>query len=111
MHGRGVAHLGGPSVTTDPAPRGRRGQSHARIWWIAGLFMIGSSLFGLGAVPYYSEAVGLRIGALTFFVGSLFFTSAAFLVYREAVDALPAPAGSRRQTVWVWAPRNLGWLG
>ena len=111
MQGRRVAHLGEPSVTTDHAPRGRRGQSHARTWWIAGLFMIGSSLFGLGAVPYYSEAVGLRIGALTFFVGSLFFTSAAFLVYREAVDALPAPAGSRRYTFWVWAPRNLGWLG
>ena len=46
--------------------------------------------------------------ALTFFVGSLFFTAAAFLQYREAGD--PLPAGSHRHTLAVWAPRNLGWL-
>ena len=57
--------------------------------WIAWLFIVGSSLFALGAVPLYAEAVGLRVDAVTFFVGSLFFTSAAFLQYREAVDALP----------------------
>jgi hypothetical protein len=72
------------------------------------LFIAGSVLFGLGAFPFYSEAVGLRVCALTFFVGSLFFTGAAFLQYREAVDTLPA--GSRRHTLAVWAPRNLGWL-
>src|SRR4051794_33123598 len=82
-----------------------------RTRWIAGLFVIGSALFALGAVPFYAAAVGLRASALTFFVGSLFFTSAAFLQYREAVDALPAdPDGSRRRRFWVWAPRDLGWL-
>ena len=105
-----VADLEGVSVTIDPDPRGSRRQSHPRVWWIAVLFMVGSSLFGLGAVPYYSEAVGLRLCALTFFVGSLFFTSAAFLQYREAVDALPAPGDSPHRRFWVWAPRNLGWL-
>ena len=45
---------------------------------IAILFIVGSSLFALGAVPFYSEAAGLRVTALTFFVGSLFFTAAAF---------------------------------
>jgi hypothetical protein len=53
----------------------------------------------------------LRAAAATFFVGSLFFTSAAFLQYREAVDALPAMAAvRRRRSFWVWAPRNPGWL-
>jgi len=78
--------------------------------WIAWLFIIGSTLFGLGAVPFYAEAVGPRLDAGTFFVGSLFFTSAAFLQYREAVSTLPARGGTRRRSFWVWAPRNLAWL-
>ncbi len=86
------------------------GRSTERNRWIAWLFIIGSSLFALGAVPLYAEAVGLRLCAVTFFVGSLFFTSAAFLQYREAVDALPAVGATRRHSFWVWAPRNLGWL-
>ena len=53
---------------------------------------------------------GIELDAATFFVGSLFFTSAAFLQYREAVDALPAVGDTRRRSFWVWAPRNLGWL-
>jgi len=86
------------------------GRSTVRQRWTAWLFIIGSSLFALGAVPSYAEAVGLRWCAATFFVGSLFFTCAAFLQYREAVDALPAVGGTRRHSFWVWAPRNLGWL-
>jgi hypothetical protein len=74
------------------------------------LFIVGSSLFALGAVPFYADAVGLRLCGVTFFVGSLFFTTAAFLQYREAVDALPADGGARRRSFLVWAPRNLGWL-
>jgi hypothetical protein len=85
-------------------------RSTARHRWTAWLFIIGSSLFALGAVPLYAEAVGLRWCATTFFVGSLFFTCAAFLQYREAVDAVPAAAAARRRRFWVWAPRNLGWL-
>ena len=86
------------------------GRSTVRDRWIAWLFIVGSSLFALGAVPFYAEAVGLRLCAVTFFVGSLFFTCAAFLQYREAVDALPAVGATRRHSFWVWAPRNLGWL-
>ena len=86
------------------------GRSTVRDRWIAWLFIIGSSLFALGAVPLYAEAVGLRLCGVTFFVGSLFFTCAAFLQYREAVDALPAVGATRRHSLWVWAPRNLVWL-
>lgn len=86
------------------------GGSTGRDRWIAWLFIIGSSLFALGAVPFYAEAVGLRWCAATFFVGSLFFTCAAFLQYREAVDALPAAGATPRHSLWVWAPRNLVWL-
>jgi hypothetical protein len=105
--GEDLAALRGVIVTTDATSTERRGR-FGRVWWTAVLFIVGSVLFGLGALPFYSEAVGLRVCALTFFVGSLFFTAAAFLQYREAVDTLPA--GSRRHTLAVWAPRNLGWL-
>ena len=94
-------------MTTESSSGGR---SPARDRWIAWLFIVGSSLFALGAVPLYAEAVGLRLCAVTFFVGSLFFTRAAFLQYRGAVDALPAGGETRRHSLWVWAPRNLNWL-
>jgi hypothetical protein len=48
---------------------------------------VGSALFALGAVPGYAGAVGVRADSITFFIGSLFFTTAAFLQYRESVDA------------------------
>jgi hypothetical protein len=97
--------------SADPAPEPpSSGPSTARDRWMAWLFIIGSSLFALGAVPFYAEAVGLRWCAATFFVGSLFFTCAAFLQYRGAVDALPVAGATRRQSFWTWAPRNLLWL-
>jgi hypothetical protein len=49
---------------------------HARGWWIAILFAVGSLLFALGTLPVYAGAVGARWDTLTFFVGSLFFTTA-----------------------------------
>ena len=87
----------------------RRGHWRGRRWRIAVLFIVGSSLFALGAVPFYSEAVGLRATALTFFVGSVFFTAAAFGQYRETVDGL-STANTGRRRFWVWAPRDLAWL-
>jgi hypothetical protein len=91
----------------------------SRGWWIAVLFAIGSVLFALGALPPYARAVGTTATAVTFFVGSIFFTSAATLQYRESVDDLGeaelARAGSRpdddgpRRRWFVWAPRHLGW--
>ena len=38
----------------------------------------------------------------------MFFTSAAFLQYREAVDGLGQQRAKRR--FWVWAPRDIAWL-
>jgi len=85
---------------------------HARGWWIGVLFAIGSACFVLGSVPAYAQAVGLTPDALTYFVGSVFFTSAAFLQYREAVDAAPPPdrPGRRaRHRVLSWQPGRIDW--
>jgi len=106
----GKVHHRAASKSGHASEMSSAGGSTGRDRWIAWLFIIGSSLFALGAVPSYAEAVGLRLCAITFFVGSLFFTSASFLQYREAVDALPFLGAKRRHWFWVWAPRNLGWL-
>jgi hypothetical protein len=81
----------------------------SRSWWIGVLFAIGSILFALGAVPGYAQAVGRLLDSVTFFVGSLFFTSAAFLQYWESEDfsgASPAPAWRRLTSV---RPRQIDW--
>ena len=83
----------------------------ARGWWIGVLFAVGSLLFVLGAVPGYASGVGTRWDAATFFAGSLFFTSAGYLAYREAVDAGPqAPAAAQRRRFFAFQPRRIdGW--
>lgn len=95
------------NTTSTTAASGRSAARDHRIAW---LFIIGSSLFALGAVPLYAEAVGPRWTGLTFFVGSVFFTNAAYLQYREAVGALPGGGTAVRRSSWVWAPRNALWL-
>jgi hypothetical protein len=47
--------------------------------WIAGLFAVGSACFAVGAAPAFVDAVGADTDAVTFFVGLLFFTTAATL--------------------------------
>src|SRR5215470_10288121 len=81
----------------------------ARGWWIGVLFAVGSVLFALGALPGYVNAAGTRWDSVTFFIGSLFFTSAAFLTYRETVDAAPAEQNPRHRRVFVYQPRRIDW--
>jgi hypothetical protein len=45
--------------------------------WIAVAFGIGSACFFIGPFPAYAQLVGARADGITFFVGSLFFTSTA----------------------------------
>lgn len=80
-----------------------------RDWWIGVLFAVGSVLFALGALPGYVNAVGTRWDSVTFFIGSLFFTSAAFLTYREAVDAAPEAHSRNHRRFFVYQPRRIDW--
>ena len=59
--------------------------------------------------PGYASAVGARWDAVTFFIGSLFFTAAGFLTYREAVDAGPQAPGDGRRRFFVFQPRRIDW--
>jgi hypothetical protein len=81
-------------------------------WWIGTLFMIGSACFALGALPGYADSVGTRADNFTFFVGSLFFTSAGALQYLETVNSDPVagrPGEHRPLRVFVWEPRRIDW--
>ena len=57
--------------------------SAKRDWWIGVLFAIGSTCFLVGPFPGLVELVGSEIDGVVFFVGSIFFTSAATLQYVE----------------------------
>jgi hypothetical protein len=70
------------------APR-RRG------WWIAVLFIIGSACFAVGAFPPTASLLGAA-AAYVFFIGSVFFTSAAYLQYYEATNEGDELDGSGR---------------
>jgi hypothetical protein len=54
-------------------------------WWIGLLFAIGSVGFALGAFPYVAARADPTAVGITFFVGSLFFTSAAGLQLIQAL--------------------------
>jgi hypothetical protein len=53
-------------------------------WRIGVLFAIGSLCFMLGPLPGFIQIVGSATDGTVFFVGSVFFTAAAFLQFREA---------------------------
>ncbi len=83
---------------------------------IATLFALGSACFVLGSVPAFLNAVGGVVDGVTYFVGSIFFTSASFLQLLQAqsptmtdVDAVsqntPGPV-----RIWRLLPHDRSWL-
>ncbi len=87
-------------------------------WWIAILFMVGAAHFALGAsialLPEWQGALQLSDHGLSwiFFEGSLFFTSAAYLQWFEAInnDLLEAKPRGRPWRFLAFRPRNLGYI-
>jgi hypothetical protein len=59
-------------------------------WWTGGLFAVGSICFLIGPLPGFVQLVGELADAAVFFVGSLFFTSAA--AWQWARSPLPESA-------------------
>jgi hypothetical protein len=80
-------------------------------WWIGVLFAIGAACFTVGAAPGYVSWVGTDADPVTFFVGSIFFTTAAYLQYLQTLNAhhaLAAGAGERLR-FWTWEPGRIDW--
>ena len=79
-------------------------------WWIGVLFAIGSTCFFVGPFPGFEQLVGSGADGMVFFVGSIFFTSAAALQWLETINADPGPAlrhGTLR--VLTFEPRRIDW--
>lgn len=86
-----------------------------RTWWIAVLFCIGSTCFTVGPLPAYESWVGPRWVGLTFFVGSIFFTSASYLCFVEASNAPDAVVDDPQRRhrgpfrLISWRPHSIDW--
>jgi hypothetical protein len=74
-------------------------------WWIGVLFALGSACFLVGPFPGFVQLVGSAADGLVFFVGSIFFTSAA------ALQGLDTVNGERHGRVRVasFEPQRLDW--
>jgi hypothetical protein len=57
-------------------------------WWTGVLFAVGSACFLVAPFPGFVELVGSSVDGVVFFVGSIFFTSAALLQALQAIDRL-----------------------
>jgi hypothetical protein len=80
---------------------------------MAALFVVGSLCFTLGAVAAQWESSPHAAIGVVFFVGSIFFTSASYLQYAEAVNverAAGAEPGRGRWRPASWEPRRIDWL-
>ena len=89
-------------------------------WWVAVLFAIGATHFLVGgvssawpgSVPRPLRDPGVQNAV--FFVGSLFFTSAAWCQWLEVINRDVAfafhPQPDRTWRWFAWRPRNLGYL-
>jgi hypothetical protein len=83
---------------------------------IAVLFMVGSACFVLGSLPGYLDAVGGTADGVTYFVGSLFFTSASAGQLLQAQTPALATAAAETQhrparpRWWAWHPHDRGWV-
>ena len=64
-------------------------------------FAIGSVFFAVGAVPFYAAAVGAVITNVTFFIGAVFFTLAAFIQLALSGRRPPRRASNRADS-WDW---------
>lgn len=66
-------------------------------------FAVGSSLFALGAVPWYADAVGLVATNATFAAGAVFFTLAAFIQLALSGRRPPRRESTRADHADWWA--------
>ena len=105
--------LGTRPLAADGTTRSHpRRHATARSWCIGALFMIGSFCFAIGSVPWFFDRVSTATDAWTFFVGSVFFTSASYLQFHEAINAPAGPDGTHSarhglRRLLAWTPRRI----
>ncbi len=77
-------------------------------WRVGALFIVGSFLFALGSFPPYARFVDPRVDAITFALGSVFFTSAGYSQFLQALNEGSSPGafrfvGIRSHSLFWWA--------
>jgi len=83
---------------------------------IAALFMVGSACFVLGSLPAYVNTVGGTADAVTYFVGSIFFTVASLCQLLQSQSPQLTGVGARQQheaapvRLWAWLPHDRNWI-
>ncbi|MGH3333067.1 MAG: hypothetical protein ACRDPJ_17360, partial [Nocardioidaceae bacterium] len=84
---------------------------HRASWWVAVLFVAGSTCFLVAPIPAFLDLVGPQTDGSVFFVGSVFFTSAATVQWLETVNAdrLPGSRAEGSTRVLAWEPRRVDW--
>jgi hypothetical protein len=108
--GHAAAIAGTPSAVSDGEPVWWR--PHRRDWWMSILFCAGALCFAVAALASQWTSPRTWID-VTFFVGSIMFTSAAYLQYLETVNVEHDPAPGARRQRWrptSWEPRRIDWL-
>jgi hypothetical protein len=90
-------------------------------WWVAALFMVGSSCFAMASSAGLAPRVFGSFAAssvqinLVFFTGSIFFTAAAYLQLLAAINADRISAIAHRRVpegrlrCFAWRPDEIGW--
>jgi hypothetical protein len=107
---RRASYDGGPA-SADGEPTWWR--PRRRSWWMSVLFAVGSLCFAAAAIAAQWASSSRPAIGVTFFVGSIFFTSASYLQYSEAVNVerrLDPRAARRRWQPVSWEPRRIDWL-
>lgn len=109
------ASAGDRAVHAEPQEleRGVWWRPRRRSWWMALLFVLGSACFTAGGIASQWASTSRPAIGVTFFVGSILFTAAAYLQYFEAVNAerrIDRPKSRRRWRPASWEPRRIDWL-
>ena len=82
-------------------------------WWMGVLFAVGSTCFAVASIASQWSSVTRPGIGITFFVGSIFFTSAAALQFHEAINVQRGPEHLSRKAFrrwWSWEPKRIDWL-
>jgi hypothetical protein len=100
-----------PGALAAASPRTANKARRTLTWWIGVLFAVGSTCFLIGPFPGFVELVGSTIDGIVFFVGSVFFTTAATLQLVQAGTAggPPQERWLRRVGQVLFQPGRVDW--
>lgn len=129
MHRTGGAATDGGRAGVAGPRRQRKGRNHLSVrlarriarnertfwaphrigWWTGALFAVGSTLFLVPSLPAAPEVASAEAIAITYFIGSIFFTSAGYTQLLEVLNADREHARGDARTRWIgWEPGEAG---